>query len=65
MPDYTRQRDQELGGFSFPVLSDPAYIVSETWGVYVRASDPQQEDMQHGTFVIDRDGTVVFCQSRL
>ena len=61
MPGYTREKYQEYGGFRFPVLSDPTYAVSEAWGVYVRPNDEQQEDLLHGTFVIDRDGHVVFA----
>jgi peroxiredoxin Q/BCP len=60
-PEHTRERYAEYGSFTFPVLSDPEYAVSEEWGVYVRPTDEQQEDLLHGTFVIDRDGTVIFA----
>ncbi|MCA8985664.1 MAG: redoxin domain-containing protein [Planctomycetaceae bacterium] len=60
-PEFTREQYTEYGGFIFPVLSDPDYAVSEAWGVYMRPSESQQEDLLHGTFVIDRSGTVVFA----
>lgn len=60
-PEFTRKQFAEYGEFTFPVLSDPDLAVAETWGVYVRPTDDQQEDMLHGTFVIDRDGRVVFA----
>ncbi|MEQ9406598.1 MAG: redoxin domain-containing protein [Fuerstiella sp.] len=60
-PAYTRKQYAEYGDFFFPVLSDPDLSVSEAWGVYVRRTDDQQENMLHGTFVIDRDGRVVFA----
>jgi len=59
-PEYTRKKYAEYGGFTFPVLSDPDYEVSEQWGVYVRPSNTVQEDLLHGTFVLDRNGTVLF-----
>ncbi|MCA9048657.1 MAG: redoxin domain-containing protein [Planctomycetaceae bacterium] len=59
-PEFTRKQYAEYGEFTFLVLSDPDLAVAETWGVYVRPTDDQQEDMLHGTFVIDRDGRVVF-----
>ena len=60
-PEFTRKQYAEYGEFTFPVLCDPDLTVAEAWGVYVRPTDDQQEDMLHGTFVIDRDGQVVFA----
>jgi peroxiredoxin len=60
-PEHTREKYGEYGGFAFPVLSDPDYSVSEAWGIYVRPSPTQQEDLLHGTFVIDRSGIVIFA----
>lgn len=60
-PEHTRGKYAEYGDFNFPVLSDPDYKVSEQWGVYVPKSEGQQEDLKHGTFVIDKDGTVIFA----
>ncbi|MCA9063123.1 MAG: redoxin domain-containing protein [Planctomycetaceae bacterium] len=59
-PEFTREPSAEYGGFTFPVLFDPD-SVSEAWGVYVRPSELQQEDLLHGTLAIDRCGTVVFA----
>lgn len=61
LPAATRKKYEEYGGFEFPVLSDPDLKVAETWGTYVRETDEQQEDMLHGTFVIDRGGKVIFA----
>lgn len=60
-PEFTREQFAEYGGFTFPVLSDADYAVSEDWSVYVRPSDTELEDLVHGTFVIDGNGTVVFA----
>ncbi len=60
-PQVTRDQSAEFGGFTFPVLSDSDYAVSETWEVYTRPSETIQEDLLHGTFVIDRQGKVLFA----
>ncbi|MGE3780225.1 MAG: peroxiredoxin family protein, partial [Pirellulaceae bacterium] len=61
-PESTRGKYTEYGGFTFPVLSDQDYRVSEAWGVYVRPSINRSEDLLHGTFVIDRAGKVIFAR---
>jgi peroxiredoxin len=40
------------------VLSDPGNKIAQVYGVYRPASGKQDEDQQHGTFVIGRDGLV-------
>ena len=60
-PEHTREKYEEYGKFTFPVLSDPDYKVSHQWEVYYPPTDKEQEDLLHGTFVIDGSGTVVFA----
>lgn len=57
----TKEKYAKYGKFSFPVLSDTDYRISEAWGVYTRPSDEQAEDLLHGTFVISQAGEVVFA----
>jgi peroxiredoxin len=56
--ELTRKRYQEYGAFSFPVLADPGNKVAQAYGVYTPAKDGQPEKLDHGTFIIDRDGVV-------
>ena len=58
-PELTRQRFQQHGPFDFPVLSDPGNKAAQAYGVFKPAPDGTTADIRrHGTFVIDRDGTV-------
>ncbi|HVJ79846.1 MAG TPA: peroxiredoxin family protein, partial [Planctomycetia bacterium] len=61
-PELTREKYDEFrakgGAFAFPVLSDPGNRVAESYGAFVPAAKGRQEDLQHGTFVIDRLGFV-------
>ena len=57
-PELTRERFRQYGEFAFPVLSDPGNKVAGLYGVYRPASGEAPEDLQHGTFVIGRDGCV-------
>ena len=58
-PELTRQRFQQYGAFGFPVLSDPGNKVAQAYRVFRPAPDGPRADLfRHGTFVIDRDGTV-------
>jgi len=60
-PELTRRRFQQYGPFGFPVLSDPGNKVAEAYRVFKRAQDGEMADiLRHGSFVIDRDGTVVW-----
>ncbi|MCA9043836.1 MAG: redoxin domain-containing protein [Planctomycetaceae bacterium] len=61
MPEHTREQYEEYGSFTFPVLSDPDYKVSEQWEVYFPPTEQDQDDLLHGTFVIDRHGKVIFA----
>jgi thioredoxin-dependent peroxiredoxin len=59
-PETTAARFKQYGRFHFPVLSDRANKVAEQFGVYTRAKDDRQEDLKHGTFVIDTTGRIVW-----
>jgi peroxiredoxin len=61
-PALTRQRFRSYGKFHFPVLSDSGNSVAEKYGVYQRAHSGRGENLDHATFVIDRDGTIQWAQ---
>jgi peroxiredoxin len=62
-PASTRQRFRRYGAFHFPVLSDPKNAVAERYGVFRPARPGQEENLDHATFVLDRDGVVRWVQS--
>lgn len=62
-PELTAKRFAEYGRFDFPVLSDADNRVAETYGVYQPQTEGKPEVKLHGTFVIDSDGTVLWCNS--
>lgn len=58
-PEVTRHRFERFGLFGFPVLSDPGNNVAQAYQVFRRGQDGTPTDHPlHGTFVIDRHGTV-------
>lgn len=57
----TAKKLDQYGRFGFPVLSDPDNRIAELYGVFTRGTDEHDEDLQHGTFLIDRQGTVVWA----
>ena len=59
--EHTSERYKEYGRFSFPVLSDADNNVAETWGVYEPETDELDENRDHGTFVVDRNGQVIWA----
>jgi peroxiredoxin Q/BCP len=59
-PETTAARFKQYGRFHFPVLSDRANKVAEQYGVYTRPNDDHEEDLKHGTFVIDPSGRIVW-----
>jgi peroxiredoxin len=61
-PKETRERFQQYGEFAFPVLSDPGNKVAREYGVFQPAREGREEILQHGTFVIGRDGIVAWAQ---
>jgi peroxiredoxin len=62
-PANTRQRFRRYGEFHFPVLSDPKNAVAELYGVFRPAREGKGENLDHATFVLDRDGVVRWAQS--
>ena len=58
--EHTTERYKEYGEFQFPVLADVDYAVSQKWGVYEPETDAKPEFMNHGTFVVDRSGKVIW-----
>lgn len=54
-PEHTRKRFGKYGAFDFPVLSDPENGVAAAYGV------AEGERLDHGTFVINSDGKVVWA----
>ena len=59
---WTNERFKEYGPFAFPVLADPGNKIAQVYGVYRPASGKTPEDLQHGTFVVGRDGLVHWAQ---
>jgi peroxiredoxin len=59
--EHTAEKYKEYGEFHFPVLSDADYAVSTQWGVYQRETEEKPEFMKHGTFVVDRNGKVIWA----
>ena len=62
-PEMTAKRFVEYGRFDFTVLADPGSKVAEAYGVYQPETDGKLEHKLHGTFVIDSDGTVLWCNT--
>jgi len=61
--ELTAKRFDEYGRFDFPVLSDPDNRVAAEYGVFQPESEGKPEVKLHGTFVIDADGTVLWCNT--
>lgn len=59
-PEHTTEKYKEYGRFHFPVLADVDYAVSQKWGVYQPETDEESAFMNHGTFVVDRNGKVIW-----
>jgi peroxiredoxin len=58
-PEVTRRRFERFGLFGVPVLSDPGNKVAQAYQVFRGGQDGMPADhLLHGTFVIDRHGTV-------
>lgn len=62
-PEETAKKYAKYGDFNLTVLSDPDNRVAEAFGVFSRGKDDTEDDLKHGTFVIDRSGVVVWVQS--
>jgi thioredoxin-dependent peroxiredoxin len=57
----TAARFRQYGRFHFPVLSDRDNQVAEHYGVYTRAAANRDEDLKHGTFLVDRNGQITWA----
>jgi peroxiredoxin len=60
-PEETAEKQAEYGRFAFPAMSDPEDAVAERYGVYRPATSGKDEQRQHGTFIVDREGTIVWA----
>ncbi len=58
--EHTAEKYKEYGEFHFPVLSDVDYAVAQKWGVYQPETPEESEFMNHGTFVVGRNGKVIW-----
>lgn len=61
-PAHTAEKFEEYGRFDFPVLSDQDQKVAREFGTYIPSTEDRSEDLKHGTFLLDRTGTVQFAQ---
>jgi peroxiredoxin len=61
-PETTRERFRKHGPFAFPVLADPGNQIAQQYGVFRPARADQPESLEHGTFVVGRDGRVDWAQ---
>ncbi|HEV3415645.1 MAG TPA: redoxin domain-containing protein, partial [Pirellulales bacterium] len=57
----TATRFRQYGRFHFPVLSDRDNQVAAQYGVYTRATANRDEDLKHGTFLVDRNGQITWA----
>ncbi len=60
-PEETAEKLAEYGRFAFPALSDAENAIAELYGTYRPERDGEEEQLQHGTFLIDRDGKIVWA----
>jgi peroxiredoxin len=58
--EHTAEKYKEYGEFHFPVLADVDYAVAQKWGVYQPETDERPEFMNHGTFIVDSHGKVIW-----
>lgn len=60
-PEKTTESFAKYGRFDFPVLSDPDNKIAALYDVYTPPNGSEEEDLKHGTFLIDRSGKVIFA----
>ena len=58
--EHTSGRYKEYGRFGFTVLSDADNKVAQTWGVYQPETHGKDGNRDHGTFIVDRNGKVIW-----
>ncbi|MEI7685434.1 MAG: redoxin domain-containing protein [Planctomycetota bacterium] len=56
-PELTRERFKKYGAFAFPVVTDPGNKTAAAYGS-VQPVKGKDDDVLHGTFIIDRQGIV-------
>ncbi|MFO0938283.1 MAG: peroxiredoxin family protein [Gemmataceae bacterium] len=56
--ELTRTKYAKYGAFGFPVLSDEKRVVASRFGVYRPKAESKPSWEAHGTFVVDRKGTI-------
>ena len=61
--ELTTKRFVEYGRFYFPVLSDKDNRVAQQYGVFQPEAGDNPENLLHGTFVINTDGTVLWTNT--
>lgn len=60
-PEQTTARFVEYGTFGFPVLSDDGNRMARAFGAYRPADDGNDEQLDHATYVVGKDGQVVWA----
>ena len=60
-PQDTAEQFAKYGGFDFPVVSDPDNKAAERYSTLLPAKSGRPEDQLHGTFVINREGNVIWA----
>ncbi len=58
--EFTQLQFEKFGPFRYPVLCDPDHQVAQAFGVYRPLLAVDGESLQHGTFLITRDGQVAW-----
>ncbi len=61
--ELTTKRFVEYGRFYFPVLSDKDNRVAQQYGAFQPEAGDKPENLLHGTFVINTDGTVLWTNT--
>ena len=60
-PEHTVDKYREYGEFQFPLLSDADNSVAEAYHVLRREMNGEPELLDHGTFVVDAKGEIVWA----
>jgi len=64
-PQQTAVKFAKYGRFDFPTLSDPDNKVAQQYGTYTPAQKGKDEDQLHGTFLVNREGKVLWAETGL
>ncbi len=60
-PQFTAAQFAKYGRFDFSVVSDPDNKAAERYATFMPANPGRPEDQSHGTFVINREGNVIWA----